>query len=126
MSSSPNLAIVLLSQAQAQKYVTVNAAINQFDNAANAVLPVSMGNANQTLTAAQFTNSQVFQCTGSDTANRNLTVPNTMRVFVVSNQTTGGFGIVVRTSTPGTTVTVAAGVAQLLYCDGSNNIVAIS
>jgi hypothetical protein len=126
MSSSPNLGIALLAQSQNLKYVTVNAAIDALDNAGNGVAGIAMGNANQTLTAAQFTGSQVFQCTGSDTANRNLTVPNTMRVFIVSNQTTGGFGVVVRTSTPGTTITVAAGTAQLLYCDGSNNIVAVS
>jgi hypothetical protein len=126
MSNSPNLGIALLQQSQNSKYVTVNGAIDALDNAMNGKLAVAMADADQTLTAGQFAGAAVFECTGADTADRHLIVPNTLRVFLVNNKTTGGHNIIVETASPSGTVTVAAGTPQLVYCDASNNIVAVS
>lgn len=122
--SSPNLGIVHVASAQSQKEVVVNAAVDALDKASNGKLSVAMADANQTLSAAQFTGSGIFECTGAMTANRNLTVPNTLRVFIVNNKTTGGFSVVVKSGS-GSTVSVGAG-AQQLYCDAAGDIVSVA
>jgi hypothetical protein len=126
MAVTPYLGIAHIASSQNQKEVTANAAFDQLDAAANAVLAVAMADADKVLSAASFTSSAVFECTGADTADRHLTVPNTMRVFIVNNKTTGGHNVIVKTAGSGGTVTVAAGTPQLVYCDGANNIVAVS
>lgn len=124
--STPNLGIAHIAANQNQPEVTANTAFDALDNAENGLLSVAMADADQTPTAAQFYSAGVIECTGADTADRHLIVPNTKRVFIVNNKTTGGHNIIVETSSPGGTVTVAAGTPQLMYCDGANNIVAVS
>lgn len=57
------------------------------------------------------------------TAARNIIVPSTSKMYVVRNATTGGFSVVVKTSA-GTGIEVPNGRTMLLYCDGTNVIVA--
>lgn len=57
------------------------------------------------------------------TANRNIIVPSTSKLYVVKNATTGGFSVTVKTSA-GTGIEVPNGNTMLLYCDGTNVIVA--
>ncbi len=59
------------------------------------------------------------------TANRNIIVPSTSKMYVVKNATTGGFSVVVKTSA-GTGIEVPNGNTMLLYCDGTNVIVAFN
>ena len=81
-----------------------------------------MADANVTLTQAQLAAGFVFNCTGANTATRNLIVPAISRFFTVINSTTGGHGVLAKTpSGTGITVTAAMG-ATLLFCDGTNVI----
>lgn len=57
------------------------------------------------------------------TAARNIIVPSTSKMYVVKNATTGGFSVTVKTSA-GTGVEVPNGSEMLLYCDGTNVVVA--
>ena len=124
--TTPNLGISHIASNQNQKEIVANLAFDQLDAAANGVLGVAMADADKVLSAASFTGAAAFECTGADTADRHLTVPNTMRVFIVNNKTTGSHNVIVKTAGSGGTVTVAAGTPQLMYCDGANNIVAVS
>lgn len=56
---------------------------------------------------------------GTLTANRNLVIPSVQKVYVVKNETVGGFTLTVKTS-GGTGIDLANGFAQTLYCDGTN------
>lgn len=57
------------------------------------------------------------------TAARNIIVPSTSKMYIVKNATTGGFSVTVKTSA-GTGIEVPNGATMLLYCDGTNVIVA--
>src|SRR5574337_920082 len=79
---------------------------------------VAMANADKTLTQAQDLCSTV-ECTGTNSADRNLITAVSRGRFVVFNNTTGGFNIIVKTPA-GTGVTVAPGVRALVEVDGTN------
>ena len=57
------------------------------------------------------------------TAARNIIVPSTSKMYIVKNATTGGYSVTVKTSA-GTGIEVPNGNTMLLYCDGTNVIVA--
>lgn len=65
----------------------------------------------------------VLVLSGSLTANQNLIVPSVNKFYAVRNATSGGFSVVVKTSA-GTGVTLANGLTQLMYCDGTNVVLA--
>ncbi len=118
--SSTYLGITLLSSSQSSKYLTVNAAINALAAALAGALTVAMADANQTLSTANANGYLAFNCTGADTADRNLIVPAAQKVYAVKNSTTGGHNIVCKTS-GGTGITIPSGSGWvLLYCDGTN------
>jgi hypothetical protein len=120
MSSSPNLNIPLLAESQSSKYVTVNEAIDLIDAALTGLLVVAMADANVVLTAAQALGNMVFDCTGADTADRNLIVPTNEKLYVVKNGTSGGHNIIVKTAS-GTGVTLGPSAGYVIcYCDGTN------
>ena len=50
---------------------------------------------------------------------RNVIAPLVEKVYIVYNGTTGGNNIIIKAST-GTGVSIAAGVTQIVYCDGTN------
>jgi len=85
---------------------------------------VSFSDANVTLTATQATTDQqyrnlVLNCSGTNTAQRSLIVPTIYKNYVVANNTTGGFAILVTTS-GGTGITVPNGSTAYLYANGTN------
>ena len=117
MSYTSNLAIAELSATQDQKEVTINDGLEQLDNAANAVLPVSFAaGTGVQLTAAQFTHVQTFRCQGL-TAASTLTVPASSRAFCVRNE--GGFNLTVG-GPSGAGVVLAANTAGLLQNTGAD------
>jgi hypothetical protein len=63
--------------------------------------------------------------TGALTANCTVFTPAVEKLYVISNQTTGGYYITV-TSGSGSNISVASGTNQLMYCDGTNYNTAIS
>jgi hypothetical protein len=87
------------------------------------------GLTNYTLTALNGASDQarnaVLVFTGALTSNCNVVAPSAQKLYVVSNQTTGGFNVNVETSS-GTGVTVLPGTNQLIYCDGTNFYTAVN
>lgn len=122
MSTTPNLLITHISANQNQKEVTANSAFDELDEALTNLLAVAMSDANYTLNATEGNEALahlVFKFTGTLTANRNIIVPTNKKVYVVSNQTTGGFSLTVKTAS-GTGVALSTSGYFLLYCDGTN------
>lgn len=76
------------------------------------------GGVNVTLTALEALNS-IFEFTGIITANINVIVPAEAKRFIVRNNTTGAFTLIVKTS-GGSGVAVLQGSSAELYCDGTN------
>lgn len=88
---------------------------------------ITMLDATTTLTAGSGTVDQarnaVLVLAGALTASRNLVVPSVNKFYAVRNATTGGFSVVVKTAS-GSGVTLANGFTQLMYCDGTNVVLA--
>jgi hypothetical protein len=76
------------------------------------------GTGDYTLTGADL-NRISYNFTGTLTAPRNIIVPTSLQQYWVTNSTTGGFKITVKTSA-GTGVDVINGQASILYCNGTN------
>ena len=67
----------------------------------------------------------VLSVTGTLTANRNIVCPTQTKVYLIYNNTAGGFTLTIKT-TAGSGVAVASGKKQFVYCDGTNVVDAIS
>lgn len=82
---------------------------------------VAMADANVTLTSTSGASNQarnaVIVATGANTATRDLIIPAVSKVYIVSNSTSGGQSIRIKTTT-GTAVTIANGIHAVVYCDG--------
>ena len=99
---------------------------NVFEQSIVGRVTVPFTDADVTLTATNSVSSQSFRnvylnCTGTNTASKNLIVPTINKNYVVQNNTTGGFNIVVKT-TAGTGITVPNGKTCTVYADGTNVI----
>jgi hypothetical protein len=90
---------------------------------------IAMTDANRTLTTANGATDEarnmVIAFTGTLTAQRDIVVPTSSKIYFVRNATTGGFGLNVKTSA-GTGVVVPNGTAMLVYCNGTNVVTAIT
>lgn len=91
------------------------------------VQSIAMTDANYTLVSgngvADEARNAVVVMTGTLTATRNVIVPTADKFYAVRNATTNGQSILVKTSA-GTGVTLANGFTQLMYCDGTNVVLA--
>jgi hypothetical protein len=84
-------------------------------------LGVVMTDADLTLSSAQY-QIPVLTLTGTLTAGRNVIVPTTPKgLWIVTNSTTGGFAVTVKTSA-GTGIAVANGKTAMVRTDGTNVI----
>lgn len=119
--STPYLAIAHIAQSQNQPEVTANGAFDDLDDAMNAEPAFALTDASTaiTLTQVQMASGFILKLTGTLTAARNVIVPAINRFFAVYNNSTGGFGVTVKTS-GGTGILVNNGIYALLYCDGTN------
>jgi len=88
---------------------------------------ITMLDANYTLISGNGVSDEarnaVLVVTGTLSATRSLIVPTSNKFYAVRNATTGGQSILIRTS-GGTGVTLANGFTQLMYCDGTNVVLA--
>lgn len=124
MAESPNLGILHLNEAQAQKHTTVNAGFDRIDNslhethtqAADADGNTDIG------TTAEFQDHGRFDITGALTATENINLPTTVaRWFMIRNSTTGGEVVNVQvTGGGGAGVAIDAGVWYILHSDGTD------
>lgn len=79
---------------------------------------VAMSNANVTLTALQAARPIII-ITGTLTANLQLIFPTYQRQWLVVNNATGAFSVTCKTSA-GSGISIAAGLSQSVYGDGTN------
>jgi hypothetical protein len=86
-----------------------------------------MSNANYTLTnfdgVSNEARNAVLVVSGSNSAVRDVIPPVVKKVYIVANNTGGGFAIRVIGAT-GTGVSIPSGATQVVYCDGLNFIAA--
>jgi len=131
-SYTPNLRLVLPVQGELTGNwgTTVNNGLTSLVDAAIAgTATVSMTDANYTLTAvneaADEARQMFIRLTGTLSTTRNVICPAVSKLYFVSNETTGGFGINFKTAA-GTGVVVPNGARMMLYCNGTNVVEGIT
>jgi hypothetical protein len=123
MATSPILQITQVASNQNQPELTINSAIDALEAASNATLSPAFTSNACVLTAAQFTGYVRFVATGL-TAAGTLTVPLSLRLFIVDN-TANSFALTVGGAS-GATVGLPAGGTGVLFCDGTNVVLVAS
>jgi hypothetical protein len=131
-SYTPSLRLVLPVQGELTGTWgnTVNSGLTSLVDAAIAgTATVSMPNSDYTLTAvneaADEARQMFIRLTGTLSAQRNVVCPAVSKLYFVSNETTGGFGINFKTAA-GTGVVVPNGARMMLYCNGTNVVEGIT
>ena len=85
--------------------------------------------ANYTLTSVNGTADEArkmfLNITGTLTADRNVVCPTASKLYFITNSTTGGFSVTLKT-TAGTGILVPNGRSVVLYCDATNVVNALS
>jgi hypothetical protein len=137
ISTTPNLLIGLIASNSASKEVQANSAIVNLELALTNQLTHAMANSDYTLLdPSEARQNMVFVFTGAITANRKIILPAAQKLYIFSNQTSGGHSLVfevetVLSSPPsfGAAVTLAnvltgsppsVNTYKLCYCDGTN------
>lgn len=97
------------------------------EQAITGVTSIVMSDANYTLTnfdgVSNEARNAVLVVTGTNNAVRDLIPPVVKKLYVVANNTSGGYAIRV-IGASGTGVSIASGATQVVYCDGTNFIAA--
>ena len=108
-----------LAESQAGAYVTINEMVEA----------LSVGSLSKTITvdttlsAAEAAND-IIQIDGTLAANRTLTFPIHKKLYLVANNTTGGFSLILKVA-GGSEIILEAGRKILIYNDGTNLLPAI-
>lgn len=125
-SYSPSLKIELIGngdQSGTWGTTTNNNLGTLLEQAITGVQTITMVNANYTLTSFNGVSDEarnaVLVATGTNSAIRQIICPLVEKLYVVYNNTSGGFAITIGGAT-GSTVTVPNGVTAQVYCDGTN------
>jgi hypothetical protein len=103
---------------------TTNTNWTLIEQAVAGVVTINMGNADYTLTnlngVSDEARNMAIVATGTNSAIRKIVAPlNQTKLYIVSNQTTGGYAITIGAST-GSIVTIPNGVTAQVYSDGTN------
>jgi hypothetical protein len=97
------------------------------EQAITGVVNITMSNANYTLTSFNGVTDEarnaVLVVSGSNSAVRDVIPPVVEKVYIVANNTSGGYAIRI-IGASGTGVNIASGATQVVYCDGTNFIAA--
>ncbi len=132
LGNSSYLQIPLMAEADNQKYLLHNDAIQALDESLNRLLTLDFLGTNITLTESQLTRYGTFRGT-NHTIPRTLTIPQTVgsspaittnRFFIFHND--GGDTITITHGGGGTTVDVPASTVTLVLCDGADIIAVAS
>jgi hypothetical protein len=98
------------------------------EQAITGVQAITMANADVTLTSLNGASDQarnaVLVVGGTNAAIRNVIAPAVNKLYVIRNNTVGGFAIVIKTSAS-TGVSITNGTTAFVYCDGSEFYAAI-
>jgi microcystin-dependent protein len=93
------------------------------EQAITGVQTITMSNANYTLSSyngiSDEARNAVLVINGTNSAVRQIICPLVEKLYVISNQTTGGYAITIGGAT-GTTVTIPNAITAQVYCDGTN------
>lgn len=93
------------------------------EQAITGVVDITMANANYTLTnfngVSDESRNAVLVVGGTNAAVRDVIAPLVEKLYVVRNNTSGGFAINIRAAT-GSSVSVPSGATVWVYCDGTN------
>jgi hypothetical protein len=99
------------------------------EQAITGVQSITMTNANYTLSntdgASDEARNAVLVIGGTNAAIRDVIAPLVNKVYIVVNNTTGGFAIRIRGAT-GTSVEVGNGITTQVFCNGTNFFTAFS
>jgi microcystin-dependent protein len=125
-SYSPSLKIELIGngdQSGTWGTTTNNNLGTILEQAITGVQTITMVNADYTLTSFNGVSDEarnaVLVATGTNSAIRQIICPLVEKLYIVYNNTTGGFAITIGGVT-GATVTIPNGVTAQVYCDGTN------
>jgi hypothetical protein len=92
------------------------------EQAITGVQAITMVNADYTLTnlngASDEARNAVLVIGGTNSAIRNVIAPAVDKTYIIKNNTSGGYEIVIKTSSS-TGVTIANGTTAIVYCDGT-------
>jgi len=89
----------------------------------NDSISVALTGTTHTLVQADALANIFFLFTGALGGANTITLPANKRIYLVVNNTTGGFNLIFKAGTGATTVTVTdTGVPHFLYCDGVNTV----
>lgn len=122
---SPSLQLQLIATGEQSGIWGTNTNVNWnlIEQAVAGVQAITMANADYTLSvlngASDEARNMVLVVGGTNSAIRKIVAPLAPKVYLVVNNTSGGYAITIGGST-GTTVTVANGIATIVYCDGTN------
>jgi microcystin-dependent protein len=93
------------------------------EQAITGVTSITMANADYTLTSYNGVTDEarnaVLVVGGTNSASRQIIIPLVEKLYVITNNTSGGYAITIG-GTTGTTVTIPNGVTAQVYCDGIN------
>lgn len=119
MATTANLGITKVEAAQAQKEVTLNAALDALDAFVADRESISIaGTGDITLTSAQCA-ARVITLTGLLTGARNVIFVNGSRDWIVFNNTTGAFSVTLKRSGQ-TGFVIAQGMHAIAYYNGTD------
>jgi hypothetical protein len=97
------------------------------EQAITGVTSITMSDANYTLSSLNGVTDEarnaVIVATGTNNAVRDIIPPVVKKLYIVANNTTGGYAVRVIGAT-GTGVSIPSGATQVVYCDGTNFIAA--
>lgn len=92
------------------------------EQAITGVQSIVMSNVDKTLTTLNGTSDEarnaVLVVSGTNSAVRNIIAPAVKKLYVIVNNTSGGFGIILKTSASAG-VTIPNGASLWVYCDGT-------
>lgn len=124
--ATDNLDIPDATASQNNKVTTLNEAHNFLDRAIANRLQKTVSDAGDTTldtsAGGEALGNVWYEFTGALTAGRNVVVPTNTKLYLVRNDTTGGFNVTVKTSA-GTGPAIRPGEKALLFCDGTDVVV---
>lgn len=115
---------IQLLELGANQYTLANAALENLSRGISGLASITVTGSNVTLTDADENDQAkniLLLLTGTSTGARQVIVPTTPRVYIVANNTSGGFSHTVKTS-GGTGIAVAPTGVVVVACDGTNVI----
>lgn len=125
LSYSPSLKITLIGNGDQSGTWGTTTNINLgtlIEQAITGVQQITMINADYTLTnlngISDEARNAVIVATGTNSAIRNIIAPAVQKTYIISNNTSGGYAIFIKTSSS-TGISIANGVTMIVYCDGT-------